>query len=188
MSDPIDLTDEPLTLAQAKSQLGVTSSLDDDMIAGLVIAAREYAESYTGLILTAREVVETADRFRSYLDLYSWPVRAAPTISYLDTNGDNQTVETIFYASLARRPVRIAPKGGVWPIAASFPGAVTITVQAGFETPDKVPQSIKQAMLLMIRHWYDNPSAVAVGASGVGAVEVPLSAHVLLDRHRQQTV
>jgi uncharacterized phiE125 gp8 family phage protein len=189
MPDTIDLEGEPVTIEQAKAQLGVTSTLDDGMISGLVVAAREYAESYTGLILTAREVVETVDRFGAWVNLYAWPVREITSVKYLDNTGAEQTLASGFAASLSRRPVRlVASVGAAWPTSASVPGAITITLQAGFATPADVPQSIKQAMLLMIRHWYDNPSAVAAGGSGVGAVEVPLGAHALLDRHRLQLV
>jgi uncharacterized phiE125 gp8 family phage protein len=190
MPDTIDLEGEPVTLEQAKAHLGVTSTIDDGLISGLVMAAREYAESYTGLILTAREVVETVDRFGAWVNLYAWPVREVISVAYLDSAGTEQTLDDVLmHVPLARRPVRITSAvGAVWPNAAALPGAVTITVQAGYATPSDVPQSIKQAMLLMVRHWYDNPSAVAAGGSGVGAVEVPLGARALLDRHRLQLV
>jgi hypothetical protein len=66
--------------------------------------------------------------------------------------------------------------------------SVTITVQAGYASPDLVPQAVKQAMLLLIRHWYDNPAAVMSGARAA-AIEVPLGTRrSLLDPHRLQVV
>lgn len=183
---------EPLTVDEAKAQLGFTESdtIDEPLITGLIIAARAYAEGYTGLVLTAREVVETRDRFGRWIDLYSWPVREITSIDYVDSTGAPQTLDGAAYTgSLARRPVRLAEAvSAVWPQTATAGGAVTITVQAGYASPELVPQTIKQAMLLLIRSWFDNPSAVISGASGVGSAEVPIGTHVLLDQHRLRIV
>jgi uncharacterized phiE125 gp8 family phage protein len=180
---------EPLSTEEAKAQLGLTTDIDDPLIAGLIIAAREYAENYTGLVLTAREVVEMSDRFGRWNDLSSWPVREITSIEYLDEAGTAQTIDASGYvAALLRRPVRIsASVGATWPTTAHLFGAVTITVQAGYASPDLVPQSVKQAMLLLIRHWYDNPAAVMSGAKAA-AMEVPLGTTALLDPHRLQVV
>jgi len=182
---------EPLSVEEAKAQLGLTDSdtTDDPMIGGLIIAARQWAENYTGHVLTAREVVETRDAFTCWLDLYAWPVRSITSIQYLDGNGALQSLDvSAFAAPITRRPVRLTSAfGSRWPVTARMPAAVTITMQAGYESPEAVPQAIKQAMLLMIRHWYDNRSAVAVGGSGVGAVEVPMGAAILLDPYRDRT-
>ena len=179
---------EPISLEEAKAQLGILDDNDDPRITGLIIAARRFAENYTGLILIAREVTQQADRFGSWLDLYHWPVRELTSITYLDSYGAVQTLDTTGYiAMMSRRPVRLAPAiNSTWPTAANIPGGISITYQAGYESAEDVPEEAKQAMLLLIRHWYDNSSAVVAGTSA-GAVQLPFGVTALLDPLRDRT-
>lgn len=180
---------EPLSLTEAKAQLGILDNSEDARITGLIIAAREYAENYTGLVLTARPVTQTFDTFGNWLDIDRGPVRAITSVTYYDADGEVQTLEESGYtARLGRTPVRIVPSvGSSWPQTQWAPGVVEVTYDAGYALPEQVPQAIKQAMLLMIRHWFDNSSAVIAGTSAA-AVEMPLGVAALLDGYRVRTV
>ena len=59
--------------------------------------------------------------------------------------------------------------------------------EAGYATPDDVPSAVKQAMHLLISHFYTNRSAVEAGVRAA-AVEMPLGVEVLLRRYRPELV
>ncbi len=166
---------EPVTLEEAKVQLRLRSADtdEDDLIGNLIVAARELVEGFTGLVLTARTVVETRDRLEGWVDLHAWPIRNILSIDYLDAAGAEQTlVAGDYIGSLARRPVRmVAGIGKVWPRTAAAAGAVTVTLEAGFPTPADVPFSLRRAMLVLITSMYENrtelPEAVVTAASSL---------------------
>lgn len=182
--------DEPLSLEEVKANLRVTSLDEDDLIEGLIAAAREHVEQVTGLVLTAREVVQTAADFGRYgLDIRAWPIRSITSVGYVDTHGTAQTLTSVGYvASLVQRPVRLVPAfGTAWPSLAGLPAAVVITLQAGYATPVDVPAPIRQAMHLLVAHWYANRSAVIAGGQAA-AVEVPMGVAALLASYRRWSV
>ena len=57
---------------------------------------------------------------------------------------------------------------------------VEIVYTAGFT---ELPKAIRQAMLLLIAHWYTNREAVVTG--NVAAAEVPVAARTLLNQYKR---
>lgn len=109
------------------------------------------------------------------------------SIIYLDPSGIEQTLDPSAYnVDVTSIPARITPtQGKVWPIVQTYvPGSVVITFVAGsygdgVET-NSMPQSIVQAMLLLIGHWYQNRESV----SALTMKTVPMAVNALLDFHR----
>ena len=60
--------------------------------------------------------------------------------------------------------------------------AVRIAFDAGYGAADAVPQAIKQAILMIVAHWYEHRETVVVGT---GAVDIPLGANALLSPFRR---
>ena len=56
---------------------------------------------------------------------------------------------------------------------------ITIRYQAGYEV---LPMAVRQAMLLLIGHWYENREAVVVGSAA--SVDVSLTAKTLLNQYK----
>ena len=75
-------------------------------------------------------------------------------------------------------PARIKPAYGlVWPSTRSDKyNAVTVTFTCGYGAAAAVPTTIKQAILMLINHWFDNPGAV----SPITLSPVPFSVDALL--------
>jgi len=55
--------------------------------------------------------------------------------------------------------------------------SMAVTCTAGWETADDVHDGIKQAIRMMVAHWYDNRPAVATGQT---PTEVPLGVEALI--------
>jgi len=96
------------------------------------------------------------------------PLIDVTLIRYVDTNGDQQTkmISDETFARIADNGLLscISPAYGTsWPQTRREPGAVEIEYTAGYEDADKVPMPIKQAMLLLIGHWYKTREAVNIG-------------------------
>lgn len=152
---------EPVTLAEARSNLGMTADdpVDQDaQITNMITAARELLEPEAGLILTRRQVVEGAACFGD-LTLNSWPVASVDAITYMDPSGNEQILASdAFRVIIGRRSARILPPvGGMLPaVERCGSDAITIVVTAGYETPDEVPDFCKRAILMMVATWFRN--------------------------------
>lgn len=71
------------------------------------------------------------------------------------------------------------------------PSRFRVTYNAGFtqlDDPDSTdaPEDIKQAVLLLVGHWYENREAVVVGDSATD--ELPMAVSALIDPHSRVVV
>jgi uncharacterized phiE125 gp8 family phage protein len=183
---------EPLTLPEAKYNLRIDDPADagamqaqDAFITGLIVTAREVVEDQTELVLTPRTVIEALPNLRSIMPLAAWPITSVTEISYLDPDGEQQTIANDgWYIADVRRPAKIMMKRyalsyhtGRCTHDLALP--VAVIMQAGYATPDLVPSRVKHAMQLLIGTWFVNREADVVGRS-VAAVELPTGVERLL--------
>lgn len=164
---------EPVTLEQAKLHLRVDADDEDTLIGALIVAAREWVENYTGLLLVQRPVTVNFGAFCGRMELNVWPIATAPglAVTYTDAAGATQTVAGARVRGAAR-PAAIVPAfGAVWPSASSDP--VTVTITAGYADPADVPASLVAAMLLIVGNLYASRESDVVGMTyaSTGAVE-----------------
>lgn len=64
----VQSTVEPILLLQAKNYLKVDYTDDDDLISGLIVAARELVESFTSRSLVNKTYIQTMDSFPYFTD------------------------------------------------------------------------------------------------------------------------
>ena len=183
---------EPLDLDEVKANLRVTDDSEDALITALIIAARGYVEDYTGLVLTPRTVTETVPQLGRWIDLDSWPVSDVTAIRYPLNGVLTDMAAGSWMMSLKRRPVRLLPTAIGWGVGCYASGSiqwalsplpVEIDVAAGYATPADVPQTVKQAMHLLVSHWFENRTAAEVGLRAA-AIEVPFGVAMLLQNKR----
>lgn len=174
--------EEPITLAEAKAHLRVTSTGEDTLITSLITAAREQAESFT-----RRKFI--TQQWRLYYDELAGltlndvtPVDSVGAVKYLDTDGVLTTLAADQYKLVKGEPAAVLEAYGIdWPSTRDEKEAVYIDITCGYGAASAVPQTIKQAMLLLIGHLFENRQAVSVGAA---ASEMPMSVNYLLGPYR----
>lgn len=162
---------EPITVAEAKSHLRVEISDDDTLIGNLVKAVRQHAET----VLRRALITQTWDLF---LDAFPSangaiavplpPLQTVGSIKYVDANGITQTLSSAKYkVDVATAPARIVPAYDEdWPKTREEINAVTVRFTAGYGAAgSNVPEKIRQAMLLVIGHWYENREEVVIGGA-----------------------
>lgn len=94
------------------------------------------------------------------------PLISVTSITYIDTDGVSQTLATTEYdVDTSKEPGRIAEAfDKTWPETRAQVNAVTVRYKAGYGTASTdVPETIRQAMLLLIGNWYENREDVVIG-------------------------
>lgn len=171
---------EPITFAEAKLHVKVESSVtaDDALITSLIVAARGKVETDAQRQLITATWKAILDRFPNndteVIELPLPPLQSVSSVQYVDTAGALQTWAASNYIVEASagpwaREGRLAPAiSQSYPDAGVVPEAVRVQFIAGYGAATSVPQELKQAMYLLIGHWYEHREAVRLG-------EVPAS-------------
>ena len=179
-------TAEPLTVAEAKQHLRVEHSDDDSIIENIIVTAREYVETYLDCTLMLTQYKMTLDMFPLHIYLPKSPLS---TVSGYDAVSLTYTTDTEATVTLPTSDYRVDSHavpavlrthyGDSWPAHLADFNSIEVTFWAGYgSTSSAVPQRIRNAMLMLITHLYENRSSVQVG---VVAHVVPDSMRMLLD-------
>lgn len=165
-------TAEPVTLAEAKAHMVVTSGDDDAYIYALITAAREMAETYTGRAIPTQTLRLTLDCFPAgAIYLPRAPVQSLTSIAYTDEDGNGQTfsnTQTDFSGTVLHRVEPAVDYS--WPSTQSEKiGAVVVTYVAGYGTatdsPNPIPLAIRQAILVKVAELYEHREESIVAAT-----------------------
>lgn len=185
---------EPLTLEEVKlhCRLDETDVTEDSLIADLILAAREHAEARINRALLTQTIQLVLDAWPSgAIELPRPPVQSISSITYTDYLGAAAVVDTsTYYLDDENEPALIALKyGQAWPSATlRSSGAVVIEYVAGYgdESTD-VPQSILQAMLLLVGYWYETREAAGDTRFAAGTKQAPFAVDALLGPYKVWT-
>lgn len=148
---------EPVTLTQVKQNLHVDHDSEDELLTGLIGAAREEVEASCGLALIEQGWRLVLDRLpgSGRVLLRRHPVREIISVTVYDANGGASVLDPQSYRLDATgRPARLhfstVPKPGV------VLNGIEIDFTAGFgEAGPDVPDLLKRAMLSLVAHWYE---------------------------------
>lgn len=163
-------TSEPVTLAELKRQVRVINTDHDADLAYLGVAARELVEHDTERCFMQRTLRGYLDRFPTLgaVEVPVCPVTAITSIQYYDADGEQQTLSADVYhvdAVDTDRPARVILADlQQWPQTEDRrPSAVWFTMTAGYASAAAVPFTAKQAIRLLVGHWFENRESVLVG-------------------------
>lgn len=186
-------TVEPVSLTEAKAHLRVNWDDDDTYIESLISVARLKVEEVTWRALVTQTVRMNLDAFpaSSVIEVPRPPLQSITSITYKLVDGSEETVSSDDYVvDTDSEPGRISlVSGATWPSDTLYPLAgVSITYVAGWEIVESVastPKPIKQAILLMIGHLYENREDVVI-AMGVNIATLPRGADSLIHNYRMR--
>jgi uncharacterized phiE125 gp8 family phage protein len=160
---------EPVTISEVRQYTRISDPDDDLWIKGAITAARLMVEKTTHRQLTTKTWNLTLDCFPSAtasIPLPRPPLQTVDSISYVTSTGGSTTIDsTSILTDTASEPGRVAPVfNSYWPTARSQNAAVTIQYTAGYGSEAaSVPNPLRQAILHLVGHWYENRETVLVG-------------------------
>lgn len=180
------------TVAVGASVFGVTIhkvqpyASDDTLLTALIQAAREYVEGYQNRALCTQtwELVLDSWPVRDSIEMPKPPLQSVSSIKYKDKAGAESTwADTNYIVDPDSFLGRVVLADGIsWPTATLYPaGGIRIQFVAGYGLAADVPQTTRQAMLLLIGFWYENRETVNI--RNISA-ELPFATKALLDLNR----
>ena len=178
---------EPVSLAEAKAHLRVETADDDSLITALITAAREAAEAHMRRALVTQTWRLSLDRFPaapqpwwdgvrqgadmpgdgSVIELPRPPLVSVTSVTAYD-DADNPTVASAasYYVDSDNEPGRVVLRSGkTWPVTVRVANGVEVLFVAGYGAAGAVPQAIRQGMLMLIGHLYENREAEAAAVA-----------------------
>jgi hypothetical protein len=175
---------EPVTLERAKAYLRVDHNADDDLIQGLITAARQLTEKHANRCWVeqqwrmtlldwpdggggswvesylARATGLEAAGIAGAIPLPFEPVLSLDALKYYASSGTLTTLvaDTNYQVWLDHSPPLVMPAPlSVWPtVQVGKVPAVIVEFTAGYGDASAVPEQAKSAILLCLGYWYEN--------------------------------
>jgi uncharacterized phiE125 gp8 family phage protein len=173
---------EPVSLAEARAHLKLDATDEDALLGALVTAARTLLEAETRRAFMTQSWRLTLDEWPAgALALPLAPVAGVTAVKVAALSGAMIEMDPGFYEVDAKgEPPRIAAKRGqAWPMPATRLAGISVDFEAGYGTAADVPMPLRQAVLLLASHWFENREPVGDG------VELPLTVSALVARYRR---
>lgn len=166
----VDPAAEPVTLADVKAHLRLDRDSEDDLLGGLIRAAREEIERSAGLALIEQKWRLALDEWprEGCVAIPLHPVREILSVTAYGSEGEASLIDpSACQADLASRPARLHLEGP--PGALRAMNGIEIDFAAGFgEAATDVPDLLRRAIVLLVAHWYEF-------RSGFGPADQPVS-------------
>lgn len=181
-----------LTLEDAKRHLNVTTDENDDTITSQIKAATLLLENRTNRCFVTQTRTLKFDHFydcRYVRGRRIYPPRSpirstSMSLVYLSGTGVSTTMPSSDYVvSTGDTPGFVAEAyNATWPSVYPQPNSVTLTYITGHSTVSSgVPEHIKQAIRMVVAHWYRNRESVLTGTI---SKEVEMGVDALLESER----
>ena len=178
---------EPVSVAEAKAHLRVDHTAEDPFIGSLIVTSRLHIEAALGLALITQSWSYFIDRWPRSGELIL-PLRPVQSVSAVRVWQADDSATTAAPAAYLLDGTAIPPRL-VWRQAPHPSGgrrakAIEVALVAGFgPNPADVPSPIRQALLLLIAHWYEHREPVEVGEA---LAPIPVSVSELLAPYRSR--
>ena len=162
-------TQYPVTLAEIKRHLRVTIDDDDSLITEYIAAATEYCQDQ---VPGARSFMSQTWDWKIHFfpgdsfEVPRPPLQSLTHIKYYATNSSTGTTTLSSTNYLVHIPtnmpgqIELHPEVGAWPSVADRADAVQVRLVSGWTI---APNQVKQAVKLLVGHWYSNREDVLVG-------------------------
>ena len=176
---------EPVTLDEAKAYLRVEHDDDDDVIAALIAGARVHVEAQTrrALITQSWRLIRDSWPASGRISILPAPLRALVAARVYQLDGSTQAIATAaFVADLAAAPAVLSFAAGALPAPGRVIAGIELDVEVGYgDAPADVPEDLRQAIRVLVAHWYENRGLIA---AGTGVAVLPATVAALLSPYR----
>lgn len=177
-------TTEPVTLADAKIHVRTVTgdtSEDSAVLTPLLTAAREFCENITGRAL-APQTIKAYPESWGLWRLPRPPLVTVTSVKYYDGDDTEYTLDSADYQiDTVDGQILILEEPSV---TLRDLNPIIVEYTAGYTS---CPKAIRQAMLLLIAHWYQNREAVLIGTTATtqtASGEVAYTVSVLLNQYK----
>ena len=175
---------EPLSLQDARAFLKVETSDDDDVIAALIAGARIHVEAQTrrALVTQSWRLIRDVWPADGRVPILPVPLRSVTAARVYRLDGSMQSIDAGTYiAETAAAPAVLWFKAPP-PAPGRVVAGIEIDITAGYgDTAADVPADLRQAIRLLVAHWYENRGMIAAGQT-VGLL--PASVNAMLAPYR----
>lgn len=176
---------EPVSVEEAKAYLRLDGSSEDVLISSLILTSRLHIETALGLALMAQEWRLVLDKWpeAGSVRLPLRPVQSVSEVRVFDADANPSVVDPARYiVDAVGVPSRLVASGAGWPKPGRAANGIEIDLTAGYGAePEKVPEPIRQALLLLVAHWYEHRDPIEIGSQGAA---IPADVSRLLSPYR----
>ncbi len=167
-----------VTISEAKARLGITISDDDSILLDMIRGVCDMIEGPHGygIALTSQQYDIYYDSFGTELEIPLTPIISVDSVKY-ELSG-TQTVDSAEYeVDLLSGKIRTL-SGYSWPSTDTVYNPVVVRATVGYST---VPQVLKDAVLLIVGHRYENREETSVIDLNI----IPMGARYILEQYRR---
>lgn len=170
---------EPVTLQEMKNHMRVDYTDEDDLINQYISAARQKLEQRCGRSFVEQTWELRTSAFESSVEIPKPPTMEIVQVTYLDEVHVEQTVNGSLYALVEGGEFESSTL--IWLDSATIPNelavrqdAARVRFKSGWAVAD-VPWAIKQAMLFLADHLYNDRAEVMLQPTRQEIVQVPVT-------------
>lgn len=175
---------EPLSLADAKLHLRIDHASEDDFLSQSITAARQYIEAVTGerLITQAWRQYVPDWPVNRCIRMEVQPVQTVVAITAFDREGvPHQIAPEDTQLVRGSRPQLLMFSASADPVLAANGLEIDVTVGQG-DLPTDVDAPLRQAISMLVAHWYEFRGAVAASQQ---PVSLPAGLDALLQPYKR---
>ncbi|MEL6373424.1 MAG: head-tail connector protein [Pseudomonadota bacterium] len=179
---------EPLDLARVKAHLRVDSNDEDALISSLIITSRLHIEAALGLAMLTQRWAHVRDCWPkdNAMTLPLRPLQRVDEVVVFDGDDQPTTIDPAHYVvdTVGQPPRLMLRRGGAAPEPGRVLNGIEVRFTAGYgDDAEAVPLPVRQALMLLVAHWYENREPVEIGTS---SVSIPRMVNELLLPYRSR--
>ena len=174
---------EPVSLEEIKAQARVDDGGEDALLTGLIVAAREWVELYTGravMTQTWRLWLQQWPIDRAFVEVPRMPLQSVSQVMLYAADETSSVWSSAAYSVDQAAGRMWLRDGQAWPLAGRAMRGISVDFVAGYADSAHVPEAIKLAIRQLVTHWFEQR-----GEAGEMLREIPFGVAALLAAYRK---
>jgi len=181
---------EPVSLVEMKAYLRIDDSNEEALITSLITAARLHVETHLSIATLTQSWSIFLDDWpsSSQVEIPISPLISVDLVNLYDEAGAATLLDAEnYYIETASRVPRLVRTGtGIWPKPERKASGIEMQITVGYgPAADDVPQNLRQAIMILVAHWFENRELVSLTDN---PIMVPETVSALLHAFRRARV